>query len=57
MNEKVVETFDQWAENGRDAGMEEGHGDVVRQVIASENDWAGECRATDECNNCEDRER
>jgi ubiquinone/menaquinone biosynthesis C-methylase UbiE len=33
MNEKVVETFDQWAENGRDKGMEEGHGDVVRQVI------------------------
>lgn len=33
MNEKVVETFDQWAENGRDMGMEEGHGDVVRQVI------------------------
>jgi len=33
MNEKVVETFDEWAENGRHAGMEEGHGDVVRQVI------------------------
>ena len=31
---KVVETFDRWAEEGRDAGMEEGHGDVVRQVIA-----------------------
>ena len=33
MNEKVVETFDEWAGNGRDKGMEEGHGDVVRQVI------------------------
>ncbi len=31
--EKVAETFDRWAEEGRDAGMEEGHGDVVRQVI------------------------
>ncbi len=31
---KVVETFDLWAETGRDAGMEEGHGDVVRQAIA-----------------------
>jgi ubiquinone/menaquinone biosynthesis C-methylase UbiE len=31
---KVVETFDEWAETGRDVGMEEGHGDVVRQAIA-----------------------
>ncbi len=31
---KVVETFDRWAETGRDAGMEEGHGDVVRQALA-----------------------
>ncbi len=31
--EKVVETFDRWAEEGRDAGMEDGHGDVVRQVV------------------------
>lgn len=34
MNEKVIETFDEWAENGRDVGMEEGHGDVVRQVVS-----------------------
>ena len=32
--EKVVETFDRWAEDGRDVGMEDGHGDAVRQVIA-----------------------
>lgn len=32
-NEKVAETFDRWAEEGRDEGMEQGHGDVVRQVI------------------------
>ena len=31
--DKVVETFDRWAEEGRDKGMEEGHGDAVRQVI------------------------
>jgi ubiquinone/menaquinone biosynthesis C-methylase UbiE len=31
--EKVAETFDRWADEGRDEGMEEGHGDVVRQVI------------------------
>jgi len=31
--EKVVETFDRWAAEGRDKGMEEGHGDVVRQVV------------------------
>lgn len=31
--EKVIATFDTWARNGRDSGMEEGHGDVVRQVI------------------------
>ncbi len=32
---KVVQTFDQWADTGRDAEMEDGHGDVVRQVIQS----------------------
>jgi ubiquinone/menaquinone biosynthesis C-methylase UbiE len=31
--EKVVETFDRWAEEGRDAELEREHGDVVRQVI------------------------
>lgn len=31
--EKVITTFDTWAQNGRDKGMEDGHGDVVRQVI------------------------
>jgi len=41
-DEKVVETFDRWADEGRDAGMEEGHGDVVRQVIAQMNLAPGE---------------
>jgi len=31
---KVVETFDRWAEEGRDAELEREHGDVARQVIA-----------------------
>jgi len=30
---KVVETFDRWADEGRDAELEQGHGDVVRQVV------------------------
>ncbi len=33
-NTRVVETFDRWAEEGRDAELEAGHGDVVRQVLA-----------------------
>lgn len=41
-DEKVVETFDRWAEEGRDAGMEDGHGDVVRQVIEKMNVGPGE---------------
>lgn len=32
--EKVTETFDEWARTGRDVGMEDGHGDAVRQVLA-----------------------
>ena len=32
-NDKVVETFDKWADEGRDKGLEENHGDVVKQVI------------------------
>jgi ubiquinone/menaquinone biosynthesis C-methylase UbiE len=32
---KVVETFDRWAEEGRDAELEHEHGDVARQVIAA----------------------
>ncbi len=31
--EKVTTTFDEWARTGRDVGMEEGHGDAVRQVL------------------------
>jgi ubiquinone/menaquinone biosynthesis C-methylase UbiE len=31
---KVIETFDRWAEEGRDAELEHEHVDVARQVIA-----------------------
>lgn len=33
-HDRIRETFDDWAERGRAEGMEESHGDVVRQVIA-----------------------
>lgn len=33
-HEKIATKFDQWAKSGRGEGMEQGHGDVVRQVIA-----------------------
>ena len=33
-HELLAKTFDEWASNGRDASMEQGHGDVVSQVIA-----------------------
>lgn len=33
-HELLAKTFDEWASNGRDASMEQGHGDVVGQVIA-----------------------
>ena len=33
-HEKLSSTFDEWARSGRDSGMESGHGDVARQVIA-----------------------
>jgi ubiquinone/menaquinone biosynthesis C-methylase UbiE len=32
-HEAIALTFDRWALEGKDAGMEDGHGDVVRQVI------------------------
>lgn len=32
---KAVETFDRWAEEGRDAELEREHSDVARQVIAA----------------------
>lgn len=32
-HDEIRTTFDAWAGNGRAEGMEEGHGDVVRQVI------------------------
>jgi len=33
-HELLAKTFDQWAADGRDASMEQGHGDVVGQVVA-----------------------
>jgi SAM-dependent methyltransferase len=33
-HQDISQTFDAWAESGRAERMEEGHGDVVRQVIA-----------------------
>ncbi|MFT5464750.1 MAG: ubiquinone/menaquinone biosynthesis C-methylase UbiE [Planctomycetota bacterium] len=41
-HEKVAAVFDEWAQNGRDAKMEEGHGDVVRKVLAAMAVGAGE---------------
>lgn len=32
-HERIVSTFDAWAASGRGEGMEESHGDVVRQVV------------------------
>ena len=40
--EKVVETFDRWADEGRDAELEHEHGDVARQVIEKLKIKAGE---------------
>lgn len=34
-HERVAATFDRWAENGRDSGMETEHADVVQQVVAA----------------------
>ena len=33
-HENIISTFDSWAQDGRAEGMEEGHSDVVRQVIS-----------------------
>ena len=33
-HENIVSTFNSWAQDGRAEGMEEGHGDVVRQVVS-----------------------
>ncbi len=41
-HDKIADTFDEWARAGRDAGMEEGHGDVVRQVLEQLEIRAGE---------------
>lgn len=41
-HEKIVETFDRWVAEGRDAGLEEEHRDVVAQVIEKLGIRAGE---------------
>lgn len=33
-HDKVADKFNEWAAEGRDAGMEENHGEVVRKVVA-----------------------
>ena len=41
-HESIATKFDQWAADGRDVGMEEGHGDVVRQAIEAMEIKSGE---------------
>lgn len=40
-HEKIAATFDEWATNGRGERMQDGHGDVVAQVIEKLNVRAG----------------
>ena len=42
MNNPAADVFDQWARDGKDAGMEEGHSDVVHQVIETMDVRAGD---------------
>ena len=37
MSNPAADLFDKWARDGRDAGMEEGHSDVVNQVVETMN--------------------
>ena len=37
MSNPAADVFDQWAREGKDAGMEEGHSDVVAQVMETMN--------------------
>ena len=37
MSNPAADVFDQWARDGKDAGMEEGHSDVVLQVLETMN--------------------
>ena len=37
MSNPTADVFDQWARDGKDAGMEEGHSDVVNQVLETMN--------------------
>lgn len=41
-HEKIAGTFDTWVADGKDAGLEEGHKDVVEQVIGQLNIAPGE---------------
>ena len=42
MTNPAADVFDQWAREGKDAGMEEGHSDVVRQVLETMDVRAGD---------------
>lgn len=42
MTNPAADVFDQWARDGKDAGMEEGHSDVVRQVLETMDVRAGD---------------
>ena len=42
MTNPAADVFDQWALEGKDAGMEEGHSDVVRQVMETMDVRAGD---------------
>ena len=42
MTNPAADVFDQWAREGKDAGMEEGHSDVVRQVMETMDVRAGD---------------
>ncbi|MFT7480747.1 MAG: trans-aconitate methyltransferase, partial [Gammaproteobacteria bacterium] len=41
-HDKIASTFDDWAKSGRAERLEDGHGDVVRQVIARMDFKAGD---------------
>ena len=41
-HEKIAGVFDAWVDDGRDGGLEEGHSDVVEQVLDSIDFRAGE---------------
>jgi ubiquinone/menaquinone biosynthesis C-methylase UbiE len=42
MSNPAADVFDQWARDGKDSGMEDGHSDVVNQVIKTMNIHPGD---------------